>query len=147
MLSKQKERAIEELLRYYVSFKKSICELENELKYLHLPTLVPKYDKYSNQHYIPNDTEYCSIENIESPRVKILERRIEKLKLIVNCIERSITALQEPEKRFLELRYFQEKPLHIVLEELHYSPTSRYVAYRIRQKILNSFSISLNNLL
>lgn len=141
-----KERIIETHLRYFTTYKCGIKNCEQQLEYI-MPTMIANYGTAENGSFffIKNDTEHVAIDRIESKRALDLREEIEKYKIITNSIENALNNLNESEKHFVILRYFECKPMAAVTTALGYAEEKSI--YRIRRHVLDKLMISLNNLL
>jgi DNA-directed RNA polymerase specialized sigma subunit len=147
MISKaEKERFIENHLRYYKTYQVGIKNCEQQLEYI-MPSLVTRYSVDNNGAYffISNDTEKVAIDRIEGKRALDLREEIERNKLITNSIENAIDNLKQQEKDFVKYRYFECLSIEDVKVKLGYSEEKSI--YRIRRHVLDKLMISLNNLL
>lgn len=147
MISKaEKERFIENHLRYYKTYQVGIKNCEQQLEYI-MPSLVTRYSVDNNGAYffISNDTEKVAIDRIEGKRALDLNEEIERNKLITSSIENAISNLKQQEKDFVKYRYFECLSIEEVKVKLGYSEDKSI--YRIRRHVLDKLMISLNNLL
>lgn len=141
-----KERIIENHLRYYKIYQAGIKNCEQQLNYI-MPSLVANYGitERGSFWFIPNNTENCALDRIESKRALDLKEEIERFKIIISCIENAVEQLNMQERAFVHLRYFECKSMSIVTEALGYAEQKS--VYRIRRHVLDKLLISLNNLL
>jgi len=112
-----------------------------------MPTLVSKIgsENGGSYFYIPNNTQNCALDRIESKRALDLREEIERSKLIVNSIENAMADLKEQEQQFVQYRYFDCLDMTEVKNKLGYSEEKS--VYRIRRHVLDRMLISLHNLL
>lgn len=145
-LKSSKERTIENFLRYYKTYLVNIRNCEQQLEYI-MPTLVSKIgsENGGSYFYIPNNTQNCALDRIESKRALDLREEIERSKLIVNSIENAMADLKEQEQQFVQYRYFDCLDMTEVKNKLGYSEEKS--VYRIRRHVLDRMLISLHNLL
>lgn len=141
-----KEKFLENHLRFYKFYQIGIKNCERQLEYI-MPSLVVRYEITADDqpYFIVNNTENVAIDRIESKRAIDLKEDIERFKIITNSIDSALEELNESEKRFIHLRYFEEKPMAIVTNALGYAEEKS--VYRIRRQVLDKLVISLNNLL
>lgn len=141
-----KEKFIETHLRFYKFYQIGIRNCERQLEYI-MPSLVVRYEITADDEtvFVVNNTENVAIDRIESFRAIELREEIERFKMITNSIENAMAELNESEKRFILLRYFEEKPIALVTQALGYAEEKS--VYRIRRQVLDKLMISLNNLL
>lgn len=142
----QKERVIEWHLRHFSTYQVGIVNCQKQLDYI-MPSLVSGYSQMGNDSlfYVGNNTERVAIDRIESKRALDLREQIAKNQIIIESIKRAFEELNEQEQNFVKLRYFENKSIQKVKEIMSYSDEKSL--YRIRKKVLDRFSISLNNLL
>jgi hypothetical protein len=141
------ERSIENHLRYFYTYKIGIKNCEQQLEYI-MPSLVSRYEVSTDSgesFFIVNNTAKVALDRIESKRALDLKEEIERFKLITNSIENALENLNEIEKRFVQLRYFECKPIAIVSSALGYAEEKS--VYKVRRHVLDKLMISLKNLL
>lgn len=141
-----KERTIENHLRFYKTYQVGIKNCEQQLEYI-MPTLITRYEVTADNEtlFIVNNTENCALDRIESKRAIDLREEIEQYKIITKSIENALDNLNEVERRFIQLRYFECKPMQIVTNALGYAEEKS--VYRIRRQIIDKLLHSLKNLL
>lgn len=142
-----KERIIENHLRYFYTYKTGIKNCEQQLEYI-MPSLVSRYEVAADtgeSFFIVNNTAKVALDRIESKRALDLKEEIERFKIIISSIENALDNLNDTEKRFVYLRYFECKPIAAVTSALGYAEEKSM--YRIRRHVLDKLLISLNNLL
>lgn len=141
-----KERVIENYLRFYNTYLVSIKNCQQQLDYI-TPSLVATYgtDAAGSFFYIVNDTEKVAIDRLEGWRALSLREEIEKNKLIVTSIDEAMSDLKNQEKDFVTYRYFECLPIREIQQQLGYSDQKS--VYRIRKRVLDKLMISLSNLL
>jgi DNA-directed RNA polymerase specialized sigma subunit len=147
MLNKiTKERNIETHLRHYKTYQVGIKNCQKQLDYI-MPTLVSGFgsDGCSSFFYIENNTEKVALDRIESKKALDLKEEINQYTLIVESINDALSELQDQEKEFVRLRYFECLPIYEVKTKMGYSEEKS--VYRIRRHVLDKLLISLNNLL
>jgi len=142
-----KESVIENHLRYYKLYLCGIKNCQQQLDYM-FPSLVARYEISTDtgeSFFIVNNTEKCALDRMESKRAIDLKEEIERYQIITKCIENAMEELNENEKQFVILRYFEFKPMAVVTEALGYAEQKSI--YRIRRHVLDKLLISLNSLL
>lgn len=141
-----KERAIENYLNKYNTYKIGVVNCQKQLDYI-MPTLTARYDTDGQRSafYISNNTEQVAIDRITSKMALDLLEEIEHYKHIIASIDNALGDLDEKQKRFVQFRYFQGLKMYEIKELMGYSEEKSL--YKIRKKILDKFLISLNNLL
>ena len=141
-----KERIIENHLRHYNTYRVAIMNCEKQLEYI-MPSLVSQFgsDGTHSIFYVGNNTERVALDRIESKRALDLKEEILQYQLVVESIDNAIDPLQENEKVFVNLRYFDSLPIRDVKEKMGYSEEKSI--FRIRRNVLDKLMISLNNLL
>lgn len=140
-----KERIIENFLYKYPTYKIGVKNCQKQLDYM-LPSLTVRYenDGSSASYYIENDTENVAIDRITSKKALDLLEQIEQYKLIITSIDNAISQLDEREKQFVKLRYFEGLKMYEVKAKMNVSEEK--TLYRLRRQILEKFLISLGNL-
>lgn len=140
-----KERQIEQHLRYYNTYLVSIKNCEQQLDYI-MPSLVTRCgtDEQGSFFYIVNDTEKVAIDRIEGKRALDLREEIERNKIIATSIDNALEDLKAQEQEFVNFRYFECLPIHEIKMKMGYSDDKS--VYRIRRHVLDKLLISLNNL-
>jgi hypothetical protein len=142
-----KERIIENHLRYFQTYKTGIKNCEQQLEYI-MPSLVARYEVSTDSgesYFIVNNTAKVALDRIESKRALDLKEEIERFKLITSSIENALENLNDIEKRFVHLRYFECKPIAVVSSALGYAEEKS--VYKVRRHVLDKLMISLKNLL
>jgi hypothetical protein len=141
-----KERVIENYLSRYQSYKIGMRNCQKQLDYM-LPTLTARYeiDGQKASFYITNNTEQVAIDRITSKKALDLLEEIEEYRLIVTSINEAMTELDEKQSKFVELRYFQGLKIYQIKDIMAYKEDKSL--YRIRNQVLDKFTISLKNLL
>jgi hypothetical protein len=144
-MKEMKEKYLENHLRLFKTYQAGIKNCEQQLDYI-MPTLISRYEITADNEtaFIVNNTESVALDRIESKRAIFLREEIERFKIITKSIETALEELNESEKHFVILRYFECKPMQIVTNALGYAEEKS--VYRIRKQVLNKFLISLNNL-
>jgi DNA-directed RNA polymerase specialized sigma subunit len=140
------ERTIENHLRFYNTYRIGIRNCIDQLDYI-MPSLVTRYEVNSDSgesFWIVNNTEKVALDRIESKRALDLREEIERFKLITSAIERALEDLNDNEKRFVILRYFECKPINVVSAALGYAEEKS--VYRIRRHVLDKLIISLKSI-
>lgn len=141
-----KERSIENHLRFYNTYLIGIRNCEEQLDYI-MPSLVTRYEVNTDSgesFWIVNNTEKVALDRIESKRALDLREEIERFKLITSSIDRALQDLNDNEKRFVILRYFECKPINVVTAALGYAEEKS--VYRIRRHVLDKLMISLKSI-
>lgn len=141
-----KERTIENFLNKYHTYKIAIKNCQQQLDYM-LPSLTAKYDSdgTSASYYIANNTEKVALDRITSKKALDLVEEIEQYKLIISSIDNASAELNERQKEFLKLRYFNNLKMHEIKDHMFISDEK--TLYRIRRSILDKFIISLGSLI
>lgn len=141
-----KEKYIENHLRLYKTYQAGIRNCEQQLNYI-MPTLVTRYEITADNEtaFIVNNTENVALDRLESKRAIFLREEIERYTIIIKSIETALEQLNENEKHFVMIRYFECKPMQVVTNALGYAEEKS--VYRIRRHVLDKLLISLNNLL
>jgi DNA-directed RNA polymerase specialized sigma subunit len=141
-----KERTIENFLNKYKTYKIGIKNCEKQLDYM-LPSLTARYDSdgMSASYYISNNTEQVALDRITSKKALDLLEQIEQYKLVIALIENALTELDEKQKTFVRLRYFEGLKMYEVKTIM--GMTEEKTLYRIRRQILDRFEISLSGLM
>lgn len=138
-----KERQIESHLRHYKTYQVAIKNCQKQLDFI-MPSLVTGYnsDGSTSIFFIANDTEKVALDRIESKRALDLREEIEQYQIIVSSIDNSYQQLNEQEKMFVTLRYFECLPIYEVKERMGYQEAKSI--YRIRRHVLDKLLIGLN---
>ncbi|MFC4618638.1 sigma-70 family RNA polymerase sigma factor [Camelliibacillus cellulosilyticus] len=137
---------VERLLRHYRYYKSGIVNLKRQLDYI-MPGCVANYDIVEGStgtFSIRSTTEKYAIDRIESKRALDLHEKIKKYELIVKCIDDSLKGLTEEERRFVEIRYFDNKPIRYAADVLGYSERS---IFNLRRDVLDKLKISLSGVI
>jgi RinA family phage transcriptional activator len=141
-----KERVLENHLRFYKTYLVGIKNCEQQLEYI-MPTLITNYgvDSSGSSFFsISNPTEKFALDRIEGKRALDLREEIERYKLITSCIDNALEDLKDKERDFIEYRYFDCLPIQEVKSKLGYSEDKS--VFRIRRHVLDKLLISLSNL-
>src|SRR5690606_2615364 len=139
-------RQVETLLRHYKNYKTGIKNLKVQLDYI-MPSLTANYEfreGSTGTFVIYSPTEKYAIDRIESKRALDLHEKIKKYELIVQCIDDSLKDLTEDERRFVEIRYFDNKSIRYAADVLGYSERS---IFNLRRDVLDKLKISLSGVI
>ena len=141
-----RERTIENFLNKYSTYKIGIKNCQQQLDYM-MPSLTAHYDSdgQSASYYISNNTERVALDRITSKRALDLLEEIEEYKLIIGSIDNALDELDDKQKSFVQLRYFDNLKMYEVKTKMQVSDEK--ALYRIRRQVLDKFSISLGSLL
>lgn len=130
-------------MRKYKTYRAGIKNCERQLNYIY-PNITANYDfTRSGSGFYLSSTEKTALDRIESKRAIDLMEQIESFKIIIESIDEALTELQDPEKKFIELRYFEGRSWPELQTVLSYS--ERQLFY-MRKKTLEKLLISLKNL-
>lgn len=143
---KAKIKEIEYHLRQYKTYKISIKNIERQLEWI-LPSVTAQYsasEGSSGTFNISSKVEQAVLDRLESKQALDLHEEMERYKIIVSSIERSLEALDEKEREFVEHRYFERKAIIDVAAVMKYS--EKYL-HQIRIRVMDSLLISLSNIL
>jgi DNA-directed RNA polymerase specialized sigma subunit len=143
----QKERLIENHLRYYKTYLVGIKNCENQLEYI-MPNITTKFgaDNHGAFFYVVSDsTANIALDRIEGKRALDLREEIERYKIITGSIDNALKELKQQELDFVKHRYFDCLPIHEVKQKLGFSEERS--VYRIRRHVLDKLMISCKNLL
>jgi DNA-directed RNA polymerase specialized sigma subunit len=140
-----KERTIENFLNKYNTYKIAIKNCQQQLDYM-LPSLTTRFstDNEGATYYIANNTAQVALDRISSKKALDLLEEIEQCKLIIASIDNALSELDEKQKTFVELRYFQHLKMYEVKSKMHIADEK--TLYRIRKQVLDKFTISLSSL-
>jgi hypothetical protein len=141
------ERIIENHLRYFETYKTGIKNCEQQLEYI-MPSLVSRYEVSTDtgeSFFIVNNTANVALDRLESKRALDLREEIERFKIITSSIENALQNLNDTERRFVQLRYFECKAIAVVSSALGYAEEKS--VYKVRRHVLDKLGISLKNLL
>lgn len=144
--SDRRFREIEHLLRNYRSYKSGIANLQKQLDYI-MPGCIANYEIVggaTGTFSIHSTTEKYAIDRIESKRALDIHEKIREYKLIVDCIEQALATLEEEERKYVEIRYFDGKSMEYVADVLGYARRS---IFNVRNEVLQKLSISLDGVL
>jgi hypothetical protein len=143
----QKERMIENHLRFYKTYLVGIKNCENQLEYI-MPNITTKFgaDNHGAFFYVVSDsTANIALDRVEGKRALDLREEIERYKIITASIDNALKELKPQEMDFVKHRYFECLPMHEIKQKLGYSEEKS--VYRIRRHVLDKLLISLKNLL
>lgn len=141
----QEQRQLENFLRHYKTYQIGIRNCQKQLDYL-LPNVTASYSVDGGAHVfkIHSKTEMSAIDRIESKQALDLHEMVSQYEIIVQSIENAVSTLEDTEQKFVKLRYFENKSIEAVRDQLQYSEKN---IFKIRQKTLDKLLISLKNLL
>lgn len=139
------EKEIEIHLRNYNSYIASIANLKKKLALMY-PNVTTNYelkDDYSSVFTVRSTTENTALHRLESKEALDIHEQIAIYEFIVDSILTAVQELNETERQFVQLRYFERKSFNYVTNELHFSVRTMH---RMRKRVLSRLSISLRNL-
>ena len=141
-----RERTIENFLNKYNTYKIGIKNCQQQLDYM-LPSLTTRFssDGTTASFYIENNTEQVALDRITSKKAIDLTEEIAQYQVIIASIDNALSELDERQKQFIELRYFNGLKMYEVKEKMNVSEEK--TLYRIRRQVLDRFVISLSALL
>ena len=124
-------------------YRVAIKNLQKQLDYI-MPNITANYSLDSGGggvFKVSSTTERAAIDRIESRRALNIHEEIQRYSLLIDCMNESLDILTDQERRFIELRYMQEKPMIEVSECLDYSVPH---IYRLRDQALSKLALSLS---
>lgn len=141
-MKRNKIKRIESHLFHLKHYRVAIRNLERQLHYI-MPNLTANYSIEGGGggvFTVSSTTERAAIDRIESRRALNIYEEIERYTLLIDCIETSLQTLTDQERKFVELRYMQERPVIQVSQEMDYSVPH---IYRLRDQVLEKLALSL----
>ena len=138
-------KKIENHLDKYMNYKLGIENLRKQLDHLY-PNTTANYDltkEGSTGTFLFNsNTENYGIKRAELS--KAIEDEIMSYQIIIDSIDRTLELLEDKEKEYVQLRYFEGLKNHIVAERMK---CSLKMMYNYRDGFKEKAKISLKNLL
>lgn len=147
-MKKQKYNSYKEIemhLRHYKSYIVGINNLKRKLELI-FPNITTNYElreDRSSVFIISSSTEETALCRLESKEALDIHEAIFNYQLIVDSINAALKDMNETEKRFIQIRYFECKSFETITQEMNFSIRT---VNRIRERILKKLSISLRNL-
>lgn len=143
---KRDYKIIEGHLRNYRNYMAGIKNMHKQMDYI-MPGMTASYELREESigaFVFSSSTEKYAIDRIESKRALQLHEDIVIYELIINSIDDAVNELEEDEREFLELRYFQNRNIADTAETLGYSERQVFL---IRNNVREKLLISLKNIL
>lgn len=138
---------IEEHLFQYHNYKVSLKHTRRQLESLY-PRITATYDEIgggsTGAFLFKSQTEDIAIKRIEKSYDK-LKAHMEQYELVISSIDEALQRLNKVNKKFCELRYFQQEDMETIAKKLRYS--NRRSVYEIRNRVGEELAISLRHLL
>lgn len=135
-------KIIEAHLRRYRSYEAAIANSQTELDYL-LPSGIISYDFTGGGGFtVRSSTENSALDRLESKRAIDLHEVIQKCKLLISQMDRAIEVLNEGEKHFVHMRYFDSMSMEEIAPILKYSVRSTYY---VKDTALEKLFIAMMN--
>lgn len=141
----RKDKIIENHLRNLPHYRCNVISSKKELEHLQIPSLVSGIEEYRSLDFIPNNTMDCAINHLEGKRSQMLNRMINEYELLINSIELALEHLNDQERLFVHLRYFEGLTASVVTRKLGYAEEKSM--YLLRKRVLDKLKISLLNLI
>ena len=143
---KKKEfKIIEGHLRNYRNYQAGIKNMNKQMDYI-MPGITASYELREESigaFVFSSSTEKYAIDRIESKRALQLHEDIMIYQLIINSIDIALAALDDDEREFVELRYFNNHSILVIAEKMGYSERQVFL---IRNSVRDILGISLKNL-
>lgn len=141
-----KEHTIETFLNKYRTYQIGMKNCKQQLNYM-LPSLTVKFtsDGKTATYHIKNNAEEVALDRIISKKAIDLTEEMARYKLIIASIDNAMGELDEKQKQFVELRYFDGLKMYEVKAKMNVSEEK--TLYRIRRQVLDRFVISLSSLM
>lgn len=142
---KKNSKIIERHLRNYGTYKAGIKNMQKQLDYI-MPNITANYElkEHSIGAFVFNSTtENYAIDRIESKRALQLHEDITSFQIIVESVDESFKVLEEQEKQFVEIRYFQNRSMEQTAQTLNYTSSA---IYALRNQVLDKLNISLKSI-
>ncbi|MED3865232.1 RNA polymerase sigma factor [Priestia megaterium] len=138
-------KVIENHLEKYMSYKIGVENLKQQLEHM-FPKVTANYDlskEGSTGTFMFNsNTENYGIERAEIG--KAIEAEIERYELVISSIDRAMEHLEEKEREYVQLRYFENLKNGEVAQRMNFSLK---MMYNTRDKFKIEAMIRLRNLL
>ncbi|GAB3809602.1 hypothetical protein [Virgibacillus kimchii] len=143
----EKYKLLEIHLRNYKQYKTALNILQEQLDYL-IPGFHASYqiDRINKTHFQLNtDSELSQpIDRSSSLKALFIYEELIQKKMVLDSIDKSLDQLNQTEKEYVNLRYFQEKSVVATSMKLGYS--EKYI-FQLRKKVLDKLLIPLSGLL
>ncbi len=143
----EKYKLLETHLRNYKHYKVATGILQKQLDYL-VPGFFANYQiDHNNKIHFQLDTNSEHLQPIDrssSLKALIIHEELIQKKIILNSIEMSLDQLNQTEREYVDLRYFQEKSVVATSMELGYS--EKYI-FQLRKRVLDKLLLSLSGFL
>ena len=139
-------KKIERYLRNYKNYKTGLITLKKQLDFI-MPSMTASYEILEGStgtFNIKNETEQFAIERIEGKRALVIHEDIQRYKIIIESIDEALKELDDIEKTFVQLRYFERRTIQQTSIEIGYS--EKYV-FNLRNQVLDKLLISLKGLI
>lgn len=143
---KENFKILEGHLRNYRNYLAGIKNMHKQMDYI-MPGMTASYDLREESigaFVFSSSTEKYAIDRIESNRALQLHEDIVIYELIVNSIQDAVVELEDEEKEFVEMRYFNNCSINETAETMGYSERQVFL---IRNNIRDKLLISLKNIL
>jgi RinA family phage transcriptional activator len=138
-------KIIEGHLRNYKMYKAGIKNLQKQLDFI-MPNITTSYELREGivgSFTFKSDTENYAIDRVESKRALTLHEDISTFQIIVDSIDSAMPILDETEKKFVQLRYFENKTVEYTAQQLKISSSNMYY---IRNSVRDKLAIGLKNI-
>lgn len=124
-------RKIENHLRNLASYRTGIKSLEKQLEYI-MPNTTASYELREGgfSFTVRSSTEDVALDRIEGKRALDIRERIGRYQIIIDTIEDALADLKPLQRKFIELRYFQELTFMEIAPKLGYSAESSVFTIR-----------------
>jgi RinA family phage transcriptional activator len=145
-IRKEMVKALENHIRHYKAYKVGIKNIEKQIEWI-MPSMTAQYsanEGSSGTFNITSKVETAVLDRLESTRAIALKTEKERYEIIIEAIDNAYDELDEIEKKFVKLRYFDKKSMHLVSVELKYSES--YLK-KIRNRLMDKLLISLGSIL
>lgn len=143
---KRDYKAIESHLKNYRNYQAGIKNMNKQMDYI-MPGITASYELREESvgaFIFSSSTEKYAIDRIESTRALQLHEDIRIYELIINSIDDAVAELEDEEKEFVEMRYFNNHSVHETAEAMGYSERQVFL---IRKNVRDKLLISLKNIL
>lgn len=139
-------KIIEGHLRNYRNYLAGIKNMTKQMDYI-MPGITASYELREESigaFVFSSSTEKYAIDRIESKRALQLHEDIMIYKLISNSIEIALEELEDEEREFVKLRYFNNHSILVIADKMGYSERQVFL---IRNSVREILGISLKNLI
>lgn len=143
---KEQIRELENHLRHYKAYKVGIKNIEKQIEWI-MPSMTAQYsanEGSSGTFNITSKVETAVLDRLESKQALDLNEEKERYQLIVDAIDRAYYEMDDIEKKFVTLRYFEKKSVLEVAVALQYS--EKHVNNK-RNNLMDKLLISLGSIL